>query len=230
MGFCAQEFIAPSASLINGIPGMPNGGNYQDASPVFPADAVGTNSSVTPAGAATLASDASWGQGNSFTKVYSAAARVTGPGLLDATTIFNLFELTLKSYQQPNFVPFNGFSGFETIGASEYINYALLQSDPGGFLGLFEAWPPSMDASFTRLRGRGAFIVTLLFNTGVGVGVATILGERGSRCVLRRPQSWSKAKVVVLSGGASAAVDWEGGDVFFAFDTKPGHSCMLTGL
>jgi hypothetical protein len=34
--------------------------------------------------------------------------------------------------------------GFETVGAVEYVNYMLLQSDPAGFMGLFEAWPSRM--------------------------------------------------------------------------------------
>ena len=54
MGFCSQQFIAPAVNTdskyySNGTPGMPNGGNYQDAFPVFPADAVGTNCSLTGA-------------------------------------------------------------------------------------------------------------------------------------------------------------------------------------
>lgn len=230
MGPCAQQFIAPSVSLVDGKEGMPNGGNYQDAFPVFPADAIGTNSSLTPAGAATVASDHSWSQGNAFTKVFSAAARVTGPGLLNATEVFNLFEGTLRSYQQPNFVPFNGVSGFETIGASEYVNYALLQSDPAGFLGLFEAWPPSMDASFARLRARGAFVVTSSFeaHTG-GVGITTIVSERGERCILRRPLSWPRASVTVRHDGSPVDVEWVGGDAFLAFDTQPGMSYTLAG-
>ena len=114
---------------------MPNGGNSQCIFPVFPADAVGTNSSLTAAGAATVASCKCWSQGNSFTKIFSAAARVTGPGLLDADDIYANWVETLQTQQQPNFVPFNGLSGSETVGATEFVNYMLLQSDPQGFLG-----------------------------------------------------------------------------------------------
>jgi hypothetical protein len=99
------------------------------------ADAVGTNSSLTAAGAATVASCKCWSQGNSFTKIFSAAARVTGPGLLDADNIYANWVETLQMQQQPNFVPFNGLSGIETVGATEFVNYMLLQSDPQGFLG-----------------------------------------------------------------------------------------------
>ena len=137
-------------------------------------------------------------------------------------------------------MPFNPFSGFETIGATEYVNYMLLQSDPGNgdgtgrFLGLFEAWPQSMDASFTRLRGRGAFIVSSSFSkASKSVGITTIESRRGGRCVLRRPQSWSKAALKVKGGAAGKAVDvtWfgRGGDEFFSFATSKGVTYTLRG-
>jgi hypothetical protein len=71
---------------------------------------------------------------NAFTKIFSAGARLVGPGLLSAEEIYHGWLSTLKATQQPNFVPFGGGSGFETVGASEYVNYMLLQSDPAGFL------------------------------------------------------------------------------------------------
>ena len=81
------------------------------------------------------------------------------------------------------------------MGASEFVNYMLLQSDPAGFLGLFEAWPKAGgDASFRRLRGRGAFIVSSSV-VGGKVGATTIVSERGARCTLRRPLSWRKSTV-----------------------------------
>ena len=66
-------------------------GNSQSIFPCFPGDAVGTNSSLTDAGAATVAdagATGSWSQGNSFTKIFSATARVVGPGLLDAAEVY----------------------------------------------------------------------------------------------------------------------------------------------
>jgi hypothetical protein len=90
------------------------------------------------------ASGSSFSQGNAWTKIYSAAARLTGPGLLDADETYRAWLTNLNAQQQPNFIPFNPFSGFETVGAVEYVNYMLLQSDPAGFIGLFDAWPSRM--------------------------------------------------------------------------------------
>ena len=168
---------------------------------MFPADAIGTNASergvdLTAQGANTVlnaGATGSWGQGNAFTKIFSAAARVTGgrSALLDPASVYKTWLGVLQGSQQPNFVPFNPFSGFECVGAIEFVNYMLLQSDPAGFLGLFDAWPRDMDASFERLRGRGAFVVSSSLRGGV-VGNTTVVSQRGGRCVVRRPRSWSR--------------------------------------
>ena len=75
-----------------------------------------------------------------------------------------------------------------------------------------------------------------------------VSGERGEICVLRRPQSWAKAKVRVVTAAAVGAVaaaarapgmpmvvvriSWsgEGGAEFFSFKTAAGMSYTLTGL
>ena len=146
MGPCSQQAFG-SKRNADGSLGMPSGGNSQSIFPAFPADAVGSNSSLTAAAAATNVFSKSWSQGNSFTKACSAAARTVAPGFLRAEDVYAKWLATLTATQQPNFIPFNGLSGFETVGATEYVNYMLLQSDPGDgdgrgrFLGLFEAWP-----------------------------------------------------------------------------------------
>ena len=229
---CNAHVVGDSA--IAGHSGVPSGGNSHSIFPAYPADAVGTNDSewtATIANTVYHASATSFGQGNAWTKIYSAAARLTGPGLLSADDTYKAFVSNLNKQQQPNFIPFNPFSGFETVGASEFVNYMLLQSDPAGFLGLFEAWPQAMDASFERLRGRGAFVVTSSFTKGV-VGVTTIVSERGATCVMRRPSSWSKSSVKVrdLQANKNVVVVWErGGDDYFSFTTAAGSRYTLSG-
>ena len=88
-----------------------------------------------------------------------------------------------------------------------------------------------MDASFSRLRGRGAFIVSSSFDKATkSVGVTTIESGRGEDCVLRRPQSWSRAalKVTASGGGGAVALQWFGdGDAFFSFPTATGATYTL---
>jgi len=112
----------------------------------------------------------------------------------------------------------------------------LLSSDPGGFLGLFEAWPKAGgDASFDRLRGRGAFVVSSSV-VGGKVGRTTIVSERGARCTLRRPASWPKSAVTVTAvsevagkrKSVAVGLTWQG-DEFFSFDTVAATSYTLVG-
>lgn len=237
MGLCAEEAFG-AARNVDMEPTPTSGGNSQSIFPCYPGDSVGTNSTLSSVGANTVEVAKSWSQGNSFTKIFSAAARVVGPGLLDAEDVYSNWLSTLTATQQPNFIPFNPFSGFETVGATEYVNYMLLQSDPGGFMGLFEAWPRSKgDASFFRLRGRGAFVVSSSFASGK-VGQTLLLSERGSACTFRRPQSWPKIAVSVVDDATrkTVALAWEGksgpepgagADIFFSFPTTAGASYTL---
>jgi hypothetical protein len=106
----------------------------------------------------------------------------------------------------------------------------LLQSDPQGFLGLFEAYPLSLGAaSFSKLRGRGAFLVSSSISTAGMVGSTTLVSQRGSKCMFRKPQSWKKADLKVVDGARKAvALDWESnGDVFFSFATDAATTYLL---
>ena len=115
-----------------------------------------------------------------------------------------------------------------------YVNYMLLQSDPGGFLGLFEAWPWQQmgAASFRRLRGRGAFLVSSSIDTQGVVGGTTVVSMRGERLMMRRPQSWPKNAVTVRAiDGVGVVLSWFGKmeEEFFAFETKVGTTYRLEG-
>eukprot|EP00947_MAST-08B_sp_MAST-8B-sp1_P003433 g3433.t1 len=139
------------------IGSLVKGGNTHSIFPVFPADGVGTNSTrngidLTAQGLNTIlhaGSSGSWSQGNSFTKIFSAAVRVSGnrqsTALLDPAMIYSEWLQMLKASWQPNGVLFNPFSGFECVGGTAYVNYALLQSDPSGFLALLR-----LPASWTK--------------------------------------------------------------------------------
>jgi hypothetical protein len=237
---CNSRVVGDSANAADHS-GVPSGGNSHSIFPAFPADGVGvlglrgTNETEW---ASTLANTiyhaavrgSSFSQGNAWTKIYSASARLSAPGLLSADDTYKAWVQNLKAQQQPNFIPFNGFSGIETVGAIEYVNYMLLQSDPSGFLGLFEAWPKHMDASFERLRGRGAFVVSSSYRDQVVQGT-TVLSERGAECVVRRPSSWAQAnvKVVAVSSGKEVQIAWQDGGAFFSFATLPGESYALDG-
>ena len=86
MGLCRSKAFG-SCRRADGSSNFPSGGNSQSIFPAFPADHVGTNHSLAAVAAATIDFARSWQQGNSFTKIFSAAARLVAPGLLTADMV-----------------------------------------------------------------------------------------------------------------------------------------------
>ena len=86
MGLCRSQAFG-SCRRSDGTSNVPSGGNSQSIFPAFPADHVGTNHSLAAVAAATVDFARSWQQGNSFTKIFSAAARLVAPGLLTADMV-----------------------------------------------------------------------------------------------------------------------------------------------
>lgn len=104
-----------------------------------------------------------------------------------------------------------------------------------------------MDASFVRLRARGAFIVTSSYSSAIKVvGVTTIASEAGSYCWVRKPASWSKSRLTIVETVASidssshggddtdteegvVPIEWQNGDAFFGFNTAAGKIYTLIG-
>ena len=69
----------------------------------------------------------------------------------------------------------------------------LLQHEDG-VMRLFPDWPASMDASFTRLRAKGAFVVSSEQRAGKVVAI-DITSEKGGPLAIQNP--WGKAAVTV---------------------------------
>jgi hypothetical protein len=103
---CESHVVGDSAKNFHS--GVPSGGNSHSIFPAFPADAVGTNDTqwtVPMANTIFHASSTSFSQGNAWTKIYSAAARLTAPGLLSADETYKAWVQNLNAQQQPNFIP-----------------------------------------------------------------------------------------------------------------------------
>ena len=107
---CRNRVVGDSAG-DDDHSGLPSGTNSHSIFPAFPADAVGTNSTdwtVPMANTVKFAFPTSKTDSNAFTKIFSAAARLVGPGLLSADEVYQGWLDTLKATQQPNGVPFGG--------------------------------------------------------------------------------------------------------------------------
>lgn len=93
---------------------------------------------------------------NGFCKIFPIAARIGWPSE-DLVTKFK--EAILYQWRPSNLTVFEGGGGIETSGSVEALDSMLLQHE-GGVLRVFPDWPQSRDASFVRLRAKGAFLVS----------------------------------------------------------------------
>ena len=122
----------------------------------------------------------SWGvtsggnSNNGFPKIFPIAARVGWP----AADLINKFKAAINyHWRSSNLTVFQGGGGIETSGSIEGLNSMLLQSE-GGVLRVFPVWPTNWNASFKRLRAKGAFVVSSALSNGA-VSSVDVTSEQG---------------------------------------------------
>jgi hypothetical protein len=131
---------------------------------------------------------------NGFCKIFPIAARVGWP----ADDLVEKFKAAILHQWRPsNLTVFQGGGGIETSGSVEAIDSMLLQHEDG-VLRLFPDWPVKMDASFTRLRAKGAFLVSSEQRAGA-VSYVDVTSEKGGTLVIASP--WGVRPVHVVSTG-----------------------------
>ena len=142
----------------------------------------------------------SWGvtkggnSNNGFCKIFPVAARIGWP----AEDLMTKFKTAILFHWRPsNLTDFQGGGGIETAGSIEALDSMLLQHE-GGVLLLFPDWPADRDASFTRLRAKGAFLVSSALRSGK-VDFVDITSEAGGPLIIASP--WG-SKVVHVAGRA----------------------------
>ena len=131
---------------------------------------------------------------NGFCKIFPIAARIGWP----ADDLVEKFKAAILHQWRPsNLTVFQGGGGIETSGSIEAIDSMLLQHE-GGVLRLFPDWPADKDASFTRLRAKGAFLVSSEQHMGA-VSYFDVASEKGGVLVILSP--WGARPVHVAGGG-----------------------------
>jgi hypothetical protein len=99
---------------------------------------------------------------NGFCKISPIAARIGWP----ADDLVEKFKAAILHQWRPsNLTVFQGGGGIETSGLIEALDSMLLQHE-NGVLRIFPNWPKTMGASFTRLRAKGAFLVSSVQSDG----------------------------------------------------------------
>ncbi len=145
----------------------------------------------------------SWGvtrggnSNNGFCKIFPIAARIGWP----ADDLVAKFKAAILHQWRPsNLTVFQGGGGIETSGSIEALDSMLLQHEDG-VMRVFPDWPATMDASFTRLRAKGAFLVSSEQREGA-VTYVDLFSEKGGSLHIMNP--WGARPVHVSSSTKSA--------------------------
>jgi hypothetical protein len=140
----------------------------------------------------------SWGQNNSFPKVFTQAARVGYP----AANLIDRLRGQITANQVANLRIQDGVHGLEKSGAIEAIDNLLLQSG-GGVMRVFPVWPGDRNASFVKLREKNAFLVSSARSAN-RVSYVDITSEAGKQVQLQNPWPGLNISVTRVGGGSVA--------------------------
>ncbi|MFC7645201.1 glycoside hydrolase family 95-like protein [Streptosporangium lutulentum] len=160
----------------------------------------------------------SWGQDNSFPKVFTQAARVGYP----AQSLIDQLKNQITTKMAANLRIRDNFHGLEKGGATEAVNNLLLQSDDG-IVRLFPVWPTNKNASFVKLREKDALVISSSFQSG-RVTYVDITSEAGKTVKLQNP--WPGQTVVVNRVGGGTVTPTVSGNVI-TFATQAGSTYTI---
>ena len=132
---------------------------------------------------------------NQTPKLFAMAIRAGYP----AEKIIDAFKKNqIRKFGQKNFHLHDGVHGVEKIGAMEFIQSMLIQSDHG-YVKVFPNWIET-DAKFENLRAKGCFLLSAELKDGKVVHVS-VTSEKGGRLRLvdpfggeTVPAGWSRSK------------------------------------
>lgn len=125
---------------------------------------------------------------NGFCKIFPIAARIGWP----ADDLLQKFKAAILYQWRPsNLTVFQGGGGIETSGSIEALDSMLLQHEDG-VLRVFPDWPSEKDASFVRLRAKGAFVVSSEL-AGGQVAYIKIVSEKGGPLTVQSP--WNVRRI-----------------------------------
>ena len=163
----------------------------------------------------------SWNQANAFPRIFSQAVRAHWPG----EDILERFKARIHRGLYPtehirrNNTLIPNDHSFEGVGAIEFINSMLLNAH-GGVINVFAVWPKNRDASFERLRVKGAFLVSAELKAG-NVSHVEVISEKGGIC--RMKSCWSGRVIVVKQIGEENEIPVISKNQVFSWATEAGE-------
>ncbi|MBM9506684.1 discoidin domain-containing protein [Actinacidiphila acididurans] len=208
-------------------PGSMQGSDTRDIHPgdntvnlefIHPAEVLGINSPAADRAIAVHTVDVmnSWGQINSFPKVFTQAARVGYP----AASLIQHFESTITQMIAANLRIADGYHGIEKSGACEAVHSMLVQSFDGVMV-LFPVWPADQDASFDRLLLPGAFETSAALSAGT-VDYVQVTAKAGGTLRVRNP--WPDGQRLEVTDGDGHAFGYVVKDGVITVRTQPGRT------
>ncbi|GAA4576225.1 discoidin domain-containing protein [Planotetraspora kaengkrachanensis] len=211
-------------------PGTITGGDTRDIHPgdntvnlefVHPGEVLGINGPAADRQTAITTLDVmnSWGQDNSFPKVFTQAARVGYP----AQSLIDKLKAQINGKMAANLRISDPFHGLEKTGAIEAIDDMLLQTD-GGVTRVFPVWPSSKNASFVKLRDKGGMLVSSA-RSGGQVSYVDVTSLAGKAVRLQNPWPGRTVKVVRTGG---TTVTFTMSDDRINFPTQAGTTYTVT--
>ena len=223
-GTTAYSLVEPGTMVASA-----SGGDARDIHPgdntvnlefVAPADQIGINSPESEKQTAidTLNVMNSWGQSNSFVKVFTQAAQVGYP----AQQLIDDLDTQIKNGTVANLNISDGDNGLEKVGTTEAINDLLVQSSEN-MVDLFPDWPTGKDASFYHLLTQGAFEVSSALKDG-SVSYADITSEAGKPLKLKNAWPGQRLSVTDDSG---RRVSYQDRDGVISLDTRKGDTYRI---
>ncbi|WP_245843728.1 glycosyl hydrolase family 95 catalytic domain-containing protein [Niastella vici] len=163
-----------------------------------------------------------WGNtlNNGIETCFPGAVRVG----YDADEILQQLKDRIAVQSFPNGWITQGGGGIETLSAVPMtINEMLLQSYEG-VVRIFPNWNHSKNASFSKLRAYGAFLISSRLQNK-RIEFVTILSEKGRACVMENP--WpGKAVQLIRNGKKSGQLS----GIRFSFPTKENELIVLKGI
>jgi len=202
---------------------------------VFPGENiyVGGDSAQLKIAINTLQEMNSWGvtsgqnMGNGFPKEFPIAARAGWPA---ADLVTKLDAAIKKQWRSTNLTVAQSGGGIETCGTIEAVDSMLMQSVSGTIRLFGDAdWPTTKNASFTRLRAKGAFVVSAALSAGT-VSPVTLSSDVGGTVKIKNP--WSTGTVSVnqldANGNPTGSVPFTNSGGVLSFATTAGTSYQVT--
>jgi alpha-L-fucosidase 2 len=168
----------------------------------------------------TIAEMDRWFDTNGMNSLYPAAVRVG----YDPEVILARLHEHCEEHLHPNGFTRGNPHGIETCSTVPNTINEMLCMSYRGIIRVFFNWPKSRDASFSRLRAHGAFLVSSLLEGGE-VAHVSVHSEKGRVCRIANP--WPGKAVHIEPDDPDCLSETLDGDVL-DISTDPGETFMLT--